>query len=178
MSKPAWHKDKPKPKAINIDEAYEKVIKEMVARKENDKILDTELSKVEKIDKKIEWYEKKISELEAQKQKEIKRFSELLDLAMKTTHIKPNGYFIKPDDRRKVEVKSVPDFLKWLKVNKEPQVILEFFNDALKKTKLSEFANREANHQRINGVINPKIDGIDFGEIQYTKYKTGYKKRR
>lgn len=187
MSRPAHEPDigrkriskgKIKEGPTELDIAMEKVIRQMAASKEHQKILDNELRKVERIDKKIEWYKDKIAELEDQKQKELSRFGELLDLAMKSTHMLKNGYFIKPDDRRKVEVKDVPKFLKWLKENKEPQVVLEFFNDALKITNLKAFVDREANHQRVNGVVNPSVDGVDIGEITYRRFKTGYKKRR
>ncbi len=120
----------------------------------------------------------KIKELEKVKQEKLEKLGELMDLAMVNTHSLKNGFTVKPDNKRKVIVKDIAKFMAWLKVNKKPQEVFDFFKDAMKISALKSFCEKEANDQRIKGIMNPEIDGVEFGEITYRRLTTYMKKEK
>ena len=159
-----------------LDLALE-TLKENAAKKgEMKPYLDTQLKAVQKLDNKIAWFENKIKEIEEDKQKELRKMNDLLELAVTTSHTLDNGYYVKPDNKRKVEVIDIGKFMKWLKTHKTSTEVFDFFKDAMKISKLKSFCDKEANAQRMNGELKPSIDGIDFGEITYRRLTTGVKK--
>jgi len=166
----------------SIDESFKKVSKQMLnAAVENKKmkpILDKQLKEVEKIDNKIKWFENKIKEEEERKEKELRKMNDLLELAVKSTHKLSNGYTVKPDDKREFTVEDIGSFLKWLKANKSPIEVMEFLKTSMKKTALRSFCNEEANKQRIEGIIEPKIDGIILGQVTYRRLTTCISKEK
>lgn len=134
--------------------------------------LDKKTSEIEDLDEKIAWFEDKISDIEAKKFKLLDEIQDLFDTAGVTKHSLKNGYTIKPDHRRKVNIKDIAGFLKWLKTNMEPQEILDFFKNSLKVTSIKRFCEMQYIEQREKGNINPSIDGIDFGELTFSKLTT------
>lgn len=163
-----------------IDKAYkdisEMMLKKAVAEEKMKPYLDKQLKEVEKIDNKIKWFEGKIKEEEAKKETEIKKMGELLDLAMKSSHALPNGFTVLPDDKREFKVIDAGKFLKWLKANVEPVEVMEFFKTSLKKTSMRSFCDKQANLQTEKGIMEPKIDGVQFGDITYRRLTTEKKK--
>lgn len=180
MSRNKVHKPRTSTGPTKLDIACEKVVKmmneEAAAKNKMKPILDKKLKEIQKIDNKIKWFEDKIKELESDKQFELNRMDDLLDLAMQSSHSLSNGYTVMPDNKAKVEVLDVAAFLKWLKQNREPQDVLDFFSDALKKANLKKFCDKEMNNQTEKGILEPKIDGIRFGEITYRRLTTLTKK--
>lgn len=134
--------------------------------------LDHKLKEIQKIDNKLNWYQEKIKEIEKEKQKELDKMNDLLETAMVDTHKLSNGFGVKPDNKRKVEITNISDFLKWLKQNKTSSEVLSFFDDAIKLTKLKSFCEKESNEQRLKGIIQPKIDGVEFGDITFLRLTT------
>ena len=55
---------------------------------------------------------------------------------------------------------------------------MEFLKDALKVTAIKSFCTTELNDQRINGVMEPKIDGIEIGAETYRRLTTTIKKEK
>jgi len=161
-----------------LDQIESDMLDQAVQQKKMNPILDKQLWVVQKIDGKITWFENKLKELEEEKQLELRKMGDLLELAMKQTHELKNGYTVKPDNKRKLEVKNLGDFLKWLKINREPQDVFSFLEESIKKTSLTRFCNKEANNQRTNGELEPKIDGIKFGVVTYRRLTTENKKEK
>lgn len=159
-----------------IDKAFREILEQDKQTGEMAPHLDLQLSKVEKIDAKIHWFNGKIKELEVEKQRELLKMDDLLDAAMTSKWELKNGYCVKPDNRHQIEIQDSGEFLKWLKENKEPQVILKFFKDALKVTNLKKFCDYEANMQRVKGIMKPSIGGVNIGEVTYRRLTTEYKK--
>lgn len=152
-----------------FDEFCEKLDKDMAYA---DIHLDNAARKVEKIDNQIEIYEMYIKREEKKKQVELSKFRDVLELAVKNDHTLPNGYRITYDNKRKIEIQNVGDFLRWMKNNCETSEVLEFFTDALKSTSIKKFVERKCDEQRANGIMEPKIDGIDLGQITFTRLTT------
>lgn len=132
--------------------------------------LDKQLKKVQSCDLVIKKYEEN-------KKNELAKMGELLDLAVVSTHSLANGYTVKPANKMKMHVKDIGEFMKWLKNNKTPSVVFEFFKDAMKITALKKFCENEFNDQRVDGNLEPKIDGIEFGELTYTRLTTYTKEK-
>ena len=165
-----------------MDEFLEKFDEEkeerLILEKKFKPLLDGKLKSLQELDNKIEWFEQKIATLEKMKKKILGDTGNLLESSGQQSHALYNGYTVKPDNKRKVEVKDISKFMKWLKENKKPQVVFDFFEDAMKISSLKKFCETEANEQRLNGEIEPIIDGVDFGEVTYTKLKTEMKKEK
>lgn len=153
------------PNDILSDAVREKILKEEAQLKKTKPFLNKQLEKIQRID----W---KISALKAEKEKELLEMDSLLDLAMVSTHKLKNGYKVRPGNRYKVEILDIGLFMKWLKTNKPPGEVFDFLKDAIKLTNLKDFCMREANIQRVNGELNPTIDGVEFGEMTYRKLST------
>ena len=164
-----------------IDDALDEVVKimkdEAVKKKKMSPYLNKQLKKIQKIDNKIEWFELKKAELEGEKQKELTEMGELMDLAVVAYHSLYNGYTVIPDNKRNMKIIDSGAFLKWLKTNRPPSEVFKFLKDALKIANLKSFCNAEINAQRLKGIMEPKIDGIDIGGISYRRYKTKVKNR-
>lgn len=152
------------------------ILEVAVKEKQMKPILDNQLKIVKRIDGKITWFEDKIKELEIEKQHELRKMNDLLELALTGTHTLKDGYGVKPDNRRKITIKDVGLFMKWLKLNKTSTEVFDFFKDGIKIGSLKKFCDKEINLQRINGELSPTIDGIDFGEITYRRLTTFNKK--
>jgi len=152
--------------------------KDAAEKKKMKPYLDKQLWAIQKTDNKIKWFENKIKELEEEKQLQLKKMGEYLDLAMQSSHSLKNGFTVMPDNKRKVEVTNTADFLKWLKANRKPQEVMSFFEGALKLSNLKSFCNKEANLQTEKGTIEPKIDGVEFGEITYRRLTTCVKEKK
>lgn len=150
--------------------------KEAAEKKEMEKFLIPQLRKIEKIDSLITWHEKKIKEQEVLKQVEIEKMRDLLDLAVMSSFSLKNGFTIMEDNRMNLEVTDVATFLKWLKQNCEPQEVLDFFANSLKKASLKRFCEKQFNKQREAGSMEPKIDGVNFGEQTFSGMTTLYRK--
>ncbi len=154
------------------------MLEDAINKKEMKPLLDKQLQVVQKIDNKIKWYENRIKDIEIEKQRELSKMGDLLELSMTQTHSLSNGFTVKPDHKRKLEVKNMGEFLKWLKKTKEPQAVIRFLIKAIGVTALKSFCNKEANEQRINGELEPKIDGIEFGVISYRRLTTVRKEQK
>lgn len=167
-----------KPLDIAVEKAEKILLERAVTQNKMKPLLDKQLGKAEVLDKKISYHQTKIKELEEEKQKELSKLSELLDLAVLGSHALPNGYTAMPDDRRKIVVNSIGDFMKWLKVNKSTDDVFEFFEGAMKLTKLKRFCEEEVNRQRLNGEISPSIDGVEIGKVTFRRLTTKYKGKK
>lgn len=159
-----------------LDYAMDKIKEQDMEAGKHKPYLDAECKIVQNIDNKIEWHQSKIAELEKLKQAQLSKVSELFDLAMVHKHELKNGYIVKTDNRYKLEVQSVGDFLKWLKANVEPQDVLKFFEDAIKITKLKSFVEHQINLQRIEGELEPKVDGIKIFDVTFRRLTTTKRK--
>ena len=160
-------------KLDNVFEQFDSIKKEKAEKNKKMKpYLDKQLSKVEIIDNKIIQAEKVIDLLEKERQAELLKMNDLLDLAMKDSHSLSNGYKVIPDNRRKVKIINIIDFMKWLKDNKSTKEVLEFFSEAMKVTKLKTFCEKEANHQRMEGILEPSVGGVEFGDITFRRLTT------
>lgn len=158
---------------------YEKEELERDAKLNNMKPhLDKQLTHIQSIDNKIGWYEEKAKDLEADKQNALRKMDDLMEMAMVQRHELKNGYTVLPVNKRKVTIESIDKFMIWLKKNKEPQDVFNFLKDAIKLTRLKKFCDVEANQQRMNGILKPEIDGIDFGEVTYRRLTTKIKKEK
>ena len=164
-----------------MDKAIEKVDKQLaekaIAQNKAKPLLDRQLRAVEKADGLIKWYENKIKEAEEDKQKELMKMNDLLEMAEKSTHELKNGYKVKPDNKYYIQIKDVGAFMSWLKKNKTPDEVFEFFKDSIGKRALKKFCSKEINHQKECGIIEPVIDGIDFGDITYRRLTTTRRKK-
>lgn len=152
---------------------FDNVLAEMAALQSNKKAampaLDKHLYEIELVDKKIRLLEK-------EKAEKLNKFNEMLETNALSSHSLPNGFYARPDDRFKIEIDNVELFLKWLKTNVKPLEVLAFFKTAIKKTELKRFCEHHYNMKRIEGVQDPKIDGITIGEKTYRRLTTEYKK--
>lgn len=165
-----------KPMDIAIEDVGQQILHKEAQQKKMRPLLDAQLNKVQKIDNFIIWHEEKIKGFEKEKQNELLNMSELLDTAMQATHSLSNGYIVKPDNKRKIEIEDIAKFMKWLKQNKPPLEVFQFFEGALKVSNLKKFCEKEFEVQRLNGEILPTIDGIEFGDITYRRLTTEIKK--
>ena len=108
-----------------MDAAIEEIDKQMLEKEAKEKkmkpLLDAQLRLIEKDDGLIRWHENKMKDVEQRKQAKLSKMRELLDLAMQSTHSLKNGYTVRPDNKRKVEVTDIGAFMAWLKKNKKPQ---------------------------------------------------------
>ncbi len=148
----------------------EKALKEIAEKERKDaRYLEPKM-------RECEWIDKQIVNLEAKKQAKLSEIEDLLEVVGKPSHRLKNGYTVKRDDKLKVRIKSTKDFLLWLKNNREPAAVMAFFEGALKLTALKKFCEKEYNRQRDNGVMKPKIDGVEYGEVTYRRLTTEYKK--
>lgn len=161
---------KPMDEAIKNVEEY--LVEKEATLKKNKPILDGKLYEIKKVDDKIEWHKEKIKELEEEKSEKVKRMGDLMEIAMVGKHQLKNGFGIKPDNRYKLEIKDKPAFFKWLKSNREPSEVLEFLVDGIKKTALKNFCEKEINDQRVRGIMNPEIDGIEIQSRTFTRLTT------
>lgn len=137
--------------------------------------LNKQAYKIEKIDKTIKYYEDKIKALEKSKQDELEVMQELFDTAVTTCHRLPNGYTVAISFSRKMKIENVQEFLLWLKQNCTPKEVLDFFDGALKSTAIKKFVEKQCDKQRIDGEIDPKVSGIDIGDINFRRLTTYYK---
>ena len=140
--------------------------------------LDVQLGKVQKIDSSILYYENKIKEAEEEKQKSLMGMGDLLELAGTSNHKLKNGYEVRPDNKHYIKIQDVTLFMRWLKANKTPTEVILFLEDAIGKTALKRFVNKEINEQRMSGELSPAIAGIDFGEITYRRLTTEKKGKK
>jgi len=163
---------------IACENVEEDMLKKAAETKRMAPYLNEQLKKVQKVDKSIEWYENKIGELNKQKQNELAKMDDLLDLAMVSSHSLKNGYTVKPANSMKIKVVSTQKFLGWLKKNRTPLDVLLFFEGALKLANLKRFCEKEYNEQRLKGNMEPKVDGIEYGDITYRRLTTGIKKEK
>lgn len=166
----------------NLDEAMakcEKIMIEQAAERNRLKpYLDAQLRVIQKFDKKIEWFEHKIKEIEKEKEKEINKIQDLLELAGTVKHELDDGYQIKPDNRREIVIKDIKKFMLWLKQNKTSSEVLDFFESALKATAVKRFCEKEHDKQRLNGIMSPAIDGVIMGDMTFRQLKTSYKNNK
>lgn len=160
-----------KPLDIAVEKAEKILLGRAAMENKMKPILDKKLKEIESLDIKIK-------NLEKQKQIELSNINELLDLAMVQTHALDNGFTVKPDNRYNLEVISIEDFMAWLKKNKKPQEVFKFFKGAMKILALKRFCEKEIADQRINGEIDPKIDGIVIGDMSYRKLTTIRKEKK
>lgn len=161
-----------------LDKAYEKVLEMEIEAGKFKPILDVHAKNVEQIDNKIAWFEGKIKELEEEKQKKLREVSEIFDTVMISKHKLSNGYTIKPDNRYDLVIDNVGEFLKWMKLNCEPQDVLGFFSTSIKVASLKSFCNKEINKQRLNGEILPSIDGITINDVNFRRLTTTKGKKK
>jgi hypothetical protein len=166
----------------NKKDALDKAMADIAGRekkKENMKFfLDQQLRIIERIDKRLAYYEQKKIDVELEKREALSKMENLLDLASTLKHELDNGYFVKPDNKYKIEITDIVAFMKWLKNNKRPDEVLDFFKNALKISNLKHFCNKEINKQRIEGIIEPEIDGVILGDVSFNKLTTGYKEKK
>ena len=151
------------------DKTLEKIQKEMQERKDE---LEKMRPHLDRHLKNLQMLDEGITSLEEKKQKALLKMSEILDLAMVTTHSLTNGYTVKPSNKHKVEIVDIAKFLIWLKENKSPVEVMEFFKTGIKTTALKKFCEVEFNEQRIKGEMIPKIEGINFGNLTFRKLTT------
>lgn len=165
---------------MNRKEAIDKAVKDIedqeLEAQKYEQILNRDAWAILRIDRNINYHEEKIKDLEKTKQDKIKLFNDKLELAVLSKWELDNGYTIKPDNRYNIEVEDTEAFLKWLKSNCKPEEVLEFFKDALKKSNLKRFAEKKINEQRLEGVMNPEIDGLYIKDLAYRRLTTTYKK--
>lgn len=162
------------------EKILQQILKDHMEREGHTKHLDAALFKVKKIDDQIAWNEKRIKELEAKKQEELRRVNDIFELAVVTKHTLTNGYTVKVDNRHKIEITSVSDFLKWLKTNCKPQEVLSFFEDSIKLSKLKRFCDDKINQMKDEGKFESeiKIDGIKIIDVQYRRLTTETRKKK
>lgn len=133
---------------------------------------------IKKIDSKIEWHEQKKKELEKEKQENLERFFEFMEIAKIQKYALKDGYTIKVDDTRETTIHDIGAFMSWLKNNFKADEVFEFFKDALKKTSVKKFVNKAYNDKRIEGEIYPEIPGMEFGKITYRRLTTKTKGKK
>jgi hypothetical protein len=137
--------------------------------------LNSQAIKIEKIDKMISYHENKIKILEKTKQDELDIMHELFDTAVIGAHRLANGYTVAVSHSRKMKITNIRNFLLWLKTHCEPDEVMQFLEGSIKSTALKIFAQKQCDLQRGKGEINPVIDGIDFGDINFSRLTTFYK---
>lgn len=139
--------------------------------------LDKQAIIVRAVDKKIEALENQVKRLEIEKQKELDKMREYMELGVVLTHKLSDGYTITYDNKRKMKIRSVSEFLRWMKANCQTSEVLSFFDDALKQANVKKFVEKKCDEQRANGIQDPKVDGIDLAEITFTRLTTFYKEK-
>ena len=139
--------------------------------------LDKQAIIVRAIDRKLEALEEQKKRLEKEKQKELEKMQDYLELGLVLTHTLSDGYTITYDTKRKTGIVSVAEFLRWLKAHCSTSEVLHFFDDALKAAAIKKFVEKKCDEQRANGVLDPKIDGIDIGEITFRRLTTFTKEK-
>ena len=151
-------------------------LKEIKDREEKNKpFLNSQALKIEKIDRQIKYYEDKIKSLEKSKQIELEVMQELFDTAVCSSHRLSNGYTVSISFSRKMKIENVQEFLLWMKQNCTPKEVLEFFEDSLKSTAIKKFVEKQCDLQRVKGEMEPKVAGVDIGDINFRRLTTFYK---
>lgn len=169
-----------KPLDRALAEVEKNMLEDAAEKKKMEPYLTKQLYVLKRIDDRILYFENQLKELEIKKREELSKMSDLLELAGTSRfEVKPSKgnvriYRVKPDNRHKVEIENMFSFMYWLKENIEPQEVIRFFAKALKLTELKKFCNQQYNEQRSKGDMNPSIDGIKFGDLEYRKLKTEY----
>lgn len=139
--------------------------------------LDKQAITVRAVDRKIEALEKQLKRLEQEKQKELEKMMEYLELGVVLKHTLPDGYTVTYDHKRKVKINSVSEFLRWMKAHCKTSEVLTFFDDSLKAASIKKFVEKKCDEQRAEGVLDPKVDGIEIGEITFRRLTTFYKEK-
>lgn len=139
--------------------------------------LDKQAITVRAIDRSIEGLERQLKKLEADKQKELDKMQEYMELGVVLTHTLSDGYTISYDHKRKMKINSVSEFLRWLKAHCKTSEVLSFFDDAIKSASIKKFVEKKCDEQRAEGILDPKVDGIEIGEITFRRLTTFYKEK-
>ncbi len=139
--------------------------------------LDKQAILVRAIDRKIEGLEAQLKRLEQEKQKELSKMEEYMELGVVLTHTLPDGYTVSYDHKRKIKINSVSEFLRWLKAHCKTSEVLSFFDDAIKSAAIKKFVEKKCDEQRAEGILEPKVDGIEIGEITFRRLTTFYKEK-
>lgn len=139
---------------------------------EHKKILSPMLIDLKKVDDSIEYFENRLKEAEKIKQIKLKAINDIFELTALLEYSLPCGYKVKMGNKYKVDITSMPEFLKWLKANLEPQEVLRFFDGALKDTYVKNFASEWINRRKMKGEIDVKIDGLNIEGLTYRRLTT------
>lgn len=157
-----------------LDAALEQIEKDKALAKVH---LDRQAIFVRAIDKKIAALEAQLKVLEAEKQAELMRMEDYMELALVNVHSLSDGYTVSYDHKRKVEIRNVGEFLRWLKAHCSTSEVLSFFDGAIKATSIKKFVEKKCDEQRSQGILDPKVDGIDIGDITFRRLTTFYKEK-
>jgi hypothetical protein len=139
--------------------------------------LDKQAIIVRSVDKKIEALEKQLKRLEEEKQRELTKMEEYMELGVVLTHTLPDGFTVTYDHKRKMEIRNVGEFLRWLKAHCKTSEVLTFFDGAIKATAIKKFVEKKCDEQRAEGILEPKVDGVDIKEITFRRLTTFYKEK-
>lgn len=140
--------------------------------------LDKQANFILSLDKRLDNLELLKKKLEAEKQESLKAMEDLMEAVPVLIHSLPNGYTIAYDHKRKMQIDNMTSFLRWLKAHCQPHEVLSFFDGALKSASIKAFVEKKCDEQRCEGILDPKIDGIDLQEITFRRLTTFYKVKK
>ena len=164
-----------KNKLDSLNKAVEEIEEK---RKLSDEELTKVVKRVKKIDDEIAIVEARLARLELNKQDALDIVRDEFELYSRTYHRLEDGYEVKFHGKRPIEIQDIKAFMLWLKGNVPPQDVLEFFSKAIIKKELQNFIENYCDEQRSKGVMNPVVDGIDIGVINFRRLRTSLTKGR
>lgn len=157
--------------------ALDGALNEKIARmKEADEELNKVVKLVHRIDLRIEQQLKVLENLEKEKQTALEIVRDEFELYIRTRH-KLGDYEVKFHGKRPIEITDIRAFMKWLKANIPPEEVADFFSKSLIKKELQKFIENYCDNQRTKGVINPTVDGINIGVINFRRLTTSLTKK-
>lgn len=159
----------PKKKLDIAMETVEKILLEEAANKNEMKPY------LEKKLKEIRWVENKQAELSQKREDLLKEMTDLLELAGEISFQLTDGFRARYAHTREVKVEDFKAFMKWIKENKEPKDVMEFLENAVKSGAVKKFVEKEIENQKINGELEPNIDGVSAGAISFRRLTTDHK---
>jgi len=145
-------------------------------RKESEAHIYKSVEVVRKIDVRIEQQLKVLERLEAEKQAALDNVRDDFEL-FNRTYFTINDYEVKFHGKRPIEITDIQAFMRWLKGNIPAVEVAEFFGRALIKKELQKFIENYCDNQRSKGVIDPKVDGVNIGIINFRRLTTSLTKK-
>ncbi len=156
----------------------DKAVKEIEdKRKATDEELEKVVKRVKKIDDEIAIVEARLARLELNKQDALDIVRDEFELYSRTYFRLADGYEVKFHGKRPIEITDIKAFMKWLKANIPAEEVAEFFSKSLIKKELQNFIELWCDSERSKGVMNPTVDGINIGVINFRRLRTSLTKK-